>query len=81
MLSKLLKMGGIGGTTCYFLNEKKKKKPQCCGIMGYIGLEDNAWEVLAQGINLLSNRGYDSVGISTIQSGDLKFDKIANTPG
>ena len=66
MLSKLLKFGGLGGTSYYFLNEKKKKKPQCCGIMGYIGDDDNAWEVLAQGINLLSNRGYDSVGISTI---------------
>lgn len=47
MLSKLIKFGGLGGTSYYFLNEKKKKKSQCCGIMGYIGDDDNAWEVLA----------------------------------
>lgn len=47
MLSKLLKIGGLSGTSYYFLKDKKKKKTDCCGIMGYIGDNDNAWEVLA----------------------------------
>lgn len=49
--------------------------------MGYIGDKNDAWEMITQGINLLSNWGYDSAGLATIQNNELVFDKIANSPG
>jgi glucosamine 6-phosphate synthetase-like amidotransferase/phosphosugar isomerase protein len=49
--------------------------------MGYIGETNDAWEMITQGINLLSNRGYDSAGLATIQNNELVFDKIANSAG
>lgn len=36
-----------------------------CGIVGYLG-EDVFTEYIITGLHLLINRGYDSVGISTI---------------
>jgi glucosamine 6-phosphate synthetase-like amidotransferase/phosphosugar isomerase protein len=38
-----------------------------CGICGYIG-NDNAFNYIYNGICSLLNRGYDSVGICTINS-------------
>lgn len=38
-----------------------------CGIVGYLG-NDNYKEFILSGLKLLQNRGYDSVGISTINN-------------
>ena len=37
-----------------------------CGIMGYIG-NQNAQEILVNGLTKLEYRGYDSAGIATLQ--------------
>ena len=49
-----------------------------CGIVGYLGSEDAIPAVLS-GLNLLQNRGYDSVGISTINNNKLRTIKYAST--
>ena len=35
-----------------------------CGIVGYIGTENNAKEVIIEGLKRLEYRGYDSAGIA-----------------
>ena len=47
MMSRALKMGGFLGATSYFLEQGRKRRVRCCGIMGYIGDDESAWEVLA----------------------------------
>ena len=50
-----------------------------CGITGFIG-NTNAFEPLYNGICALLNRGYDSVGISTMNSvGKIITHKYAST--
>lgn len=49
-----------------------------CGIIGYIGNDDGTENILF-GLSLLQNRGYDSVGLSSIQSNKLDTVKIAST--
>ncbi|MBW2295773.1 MAG: glutamine--fructose-6-phosphate aminotransferase, partial [Deltaproteobacteria bacterium] len=41
-----------------------------CGIVGYIGREGNASEVLLDGLRRLEYRGYDSAGVA-IFDGDV----------
>eukprot|EP00744_Colponema_vietnamica_P001287 GILI01002149.1.p1 GENE.GILI01002149.1~~GILI01002149.1.p1 ORF type:complete len:703 (-),score=268.20 GILI01002149.1:429-2537(-) len=36
-----------------------------CGIVGYIG-DDDASEILLEGVTILQNRGYDSAGVATL---------------
>lgn len=43
-----------------------------CGIIGYIG-DDNAAEVLMQGLRRLEYRGYDSAGIAVLQHGRIEI--------
>ena len=40
-----------------------------CGIVGYIGNDNNAGEVLLEGLKRLEYRGYDSAGIC-VMNGD-----------
>jgi hypothetical protein len=35
---------------------------QCCGIVGYIGKDKIGFQVISEGISILENRGYDSIG-------------------
>ena len=49
-----------------------------CGIIGYLG-PDNYKEYILSGLKLLQNRGYDSVGMSTIIGGTLDTIKFAST--
>ena len=49
-----------------------------CGIIGYLGI-GRAIEPVLEGLNLLQNRGYDSVGISTIIENNLDTIKYAST--
>lgn len=49
-----------------------------CGIVGYLGLYPAAPAIM-EGLSLLQNRGYDSVGISVIQENELVTIKYAST--
>jgi len=49
-----------------------------CGIVGYLGNE-NAEKYVIEGLTLLQNRGYDSVGISSIINDELSTIKYAST--
>ena len=49
-----------------------------CGIVGYLG-SDNFCEYIISGLKLLQNRGYDSVGISSIENDVLNTIKFAST--
>ncbi|NCJ07502.1 glutamine--fructose-6-phosphate transaminase (isomerizing) [Synechococcales cyanobacterium C] len=42
-----------------------------CGIVGYIGTQPAASEILLAGLQKLEYRGYDSAGIATISEGEL----------
>jgi len=46
-----------------------------CGIIGYLG-NDKAISIVIEGLTLLQNRGYDSVGISTIINNKPKLHTI-----
>jgi glucosamine--fructose-6-phosphate aminotransferase (isomerizing) len=50
-----------------------------CGIVGYLGSDLEGVESIISGLELLQNRGYDSVGISTIKDGELITIKYAST--
>lgn len=49
-----------------------------CGIVGYLG-KTSCVEFILCGLKLLQNRGYDSVGLGTIQDGALYTVKYAST--
>jgi len=49
-----------------------------CGIVCFLGNE-NSTKMVLEGLMLLQNRGYDSVGISRIQNNQLKTIKFAST--
>lgn len=49
-----------------------------CGIVGYLGSE-NASNFVVEGLTILQNRGYDSVGISSILQNELHTIKYAST--
>ena len=49
-----------------------------CGIIGYLGA-DAFPETILQGLRLLQNRGYDSVGIGFIHDNELQCVKYAST--
>ena len=49
-----------------------------CGIIGYLG-NDNFLNYIISGLKLIQNRGYDSVGISTINDNSLNTIKFAST--
>jgi glucosamine--fructose-6-phosphate aminotransferase (isomerizing) len=42
-----------------------------CGIVGYIGLEAKAQDVILDGLRRLEYRGYDSAGIATFEGGEI----------
>jgi glucosamine--fructose-6-phosphate aminotransferase (isomerizing) len=49
-----------------------------CGIIGYLG-NDIFLSFIISGLKLIQNRGYDSVGISTIKDNSLNTIKFAST--
>ncbi len=46
-----------------------------CGIVGYIGTENNAKEVVIEGLKRLEYRGYDSAGIALYRDGIIETRK------
>ena len=52
-----------------------------CGIVGYLGTTESAEavETVLAGLDLLQNRGYDSVGVSIIESNKIRTVKCAST--
>jgi glucosamine--fructose-6-phosphate aminotransferase (isomerizing) len=49
-----------------------------CGIVGYLG-NDSYKDFILSGLKLLQNRGYDSVGIASINNNQLETVKFAST--
>jgi glucosamine--fructose-6-phosphate aminotransferase (isomerizing) len=49
-----------------------------CGIIGYLG-NDSFINYILSGLQLIQNRGYDSVGIATINNNELNIIKYAST--
>jgi glucosamine--fructose-6-phosphate aminotransferase (isomerizing) len=43
-----------------------------CGIVGYVGREDRAQDVIMDGLRRLEYRGYDSAGIAMLEDGKLR---------
>uniref|UniRef100_A0A6C0CZY8 Glutamine amidotransferase type-2 domain-containing protein n=1 Tax=viral metagenome TaxID=1070528 RepID=A0A6C0CZY8_9ZZZZ len=65
---KYFKNISIFTSICSLSIYKKYKEPdhvKACGIVGYVG-KDSAKPFLLEGLTILQNRGYDSVGIATI---------------
>jgi len=50
-----------------------------CGIVGYLGTEPEAVSAVLSGLDLLQNRGYDSVGVSYLEDEKIKTVKYAST--
>lgn len=50
-----------------------------CGIMGYVG-EENAAEIIINGLEKLEYRGYDSAGLAVSESGKLTVKKVVGSP-
>lgn len=46
-----------------------------CGIIGYVGKNNNAIEVIIEGLLRLEYRGYDSAGIAYVKDGLLEIEK------
>ena len=44
-----------------------------CGIVGYVGSELRAQEILLDGLRRLEYRGYDSSGIAVIEDGKIRI--------
>ncbi|MGH0031849.1 MAG: glutamine--fructose-6-phosphate transaminase (isomerizing) [Myxococcota bacterium] len=56
-----------------------------CGIVGYVGREHRAQDVLVDGLRRLEYRGYDSAGVAIFDDGDIvvrrAVGKLANLEG
>ena len=46
-----------------------------CGIIGYIGKEKKAINVIINGLKSLEYRGYDSAGIAVLEDNKIKIVK------
>ena len=49
-----------------------------CGIVGYVGHEEHAQDVILDGLRRLEYRGYDSAGIAVLEDGKLR---VVRAPG
>jgi len=49
------------------LQHERQNSSKCCGIMAYVGNKPSL-EYLLEGLTILQNRGYDSAGVSTLDS-------------
>lgn len=77
--TKLFKAAVLGLTSTVLIRKdlEKTRKANCCGIIGNISNTHEAEKVVAEGIIILQNRGYDSAGISSIFDKKIKSSKYA----
>ena len=55
----------IGTSFAYGIHSlafSEKESAEFCGIVGYLGDRNRAFDVLRTGVKILENRGYDSCG-------------------
>ncbi|MDP2649291.1 MAG: glutamine--fructose-6-phosphate transaminase (isomerizing) [bacterium] len=52
-----------------------------CGIFGYVGKQDNAGEIVLEGIKLLEYRGYDSWGVAVKKGKAIAMEKYVGKIG
>ncbi len=56
-----------------------------CGIVGYVGRDRRAMDVLLDGLRRLEYRGYDSAGVAIFDEGEISvrraLGKLANLEG
>jgi glucosamine--fructose-6-phosphate aminotransferase (isomerizing) len=52
-----------------------------CGIVGYVGREGRAVEVLVDGLRRLEYRGYDSAGVAVFESGEISIRRAVGKLG
>lgn len=71
-------LSGAALFSLFGVSQTKQKKSDCCGIIGFVGKEKIAEEVVSQGITLLQNRGYDSAGITTLHKNELITSKLTS---
>jgi glucosamine--fructose-6-phosphate aminotransferase (isomerizing) len=48
-----------------------------CGIVGYVGTQERAQDVILDGLRRLEYRGYDSAGIAVLEDGKLRVVRAA----
>lgn len=46
-----------------------------CGIVGYVGNDEKAVEIILDGLSKLEYRGYDSAGIAVVENGEIFLEK------
>ena len=46
-----------------------------CGIVGYVGNDEKAVEVILEGLSKLEYRGYDSAGLAVVEDGQIFIEK------
>lgn len=59
----------------FLLCAKKGEKNNMCGIVGYVGENNNCVRVLIDGLEKLEYRGYDSAGIAYFNNGKVNISK------
>ncbi|CAG9330146.1 unnamed protein product [Blepharisma stoltei] len=63
----------------YLAYDYHKQFLESCGIVGYIGKEPKAIEVILNGLNEVQNRGYDSAGVATYHENEgMRVTKYAS---
>lgn len=70
----------VGGVSAFGLYSHyyKRNIAEACGIVGYLGNQSKAGDVILEGIKILQHRGYDSAGIATCSDGEIKVTKLAS---
>ncbi|CAG9310213.1 unnamed protein product [Blepharisma stoltei] len=62
----------------YSIYHYRKKISESCGIIGYVGSDPKAIDVLLHGLTEIQNRGYDSAGVATYHDGEVLVTKFAS---
>ena len=65
--------------------ERSREPANMCGIVGYVGREYKAVDVLVDGLRRLEYRGYDSAGVAILEGGAVEVrrakGKLVNLEG
>ena len=63
------------GYFTHFFTMQEKEKIKMCGIVGYVGKNNQCIKVLLDGLSKLEYRGYDSAGIAYLSNNIVKIEK------